>query len=61
MQRLSCYPHPRDKGACLPKISSPHSEMIVEKILSAGLPVVSMAEWLDNTNLKEKIFILKIF
>ena len=22
---LSCYPHPRDKGACLPKISSPHN------------------------------------
>ncbi|MDB5193373.1 MAG: hypothetical protein JWQ96_2936 [Segetibacter sp.] len=23
--RLSCDPHPRDKRACLPKISSPHS------------------------------------
>ena len=25
MLYLSCYPHPRDKRACLPKISSPHS------------------------------------
>ena len=25
MLYLSRYPHPRDKGACLPKISSPHS------------------------------------
>jgi hypothetical protein len=23
--RLSCDPHPRDKRACLPKISSPHN------------------------------------
>jgi hypothetical protein len=25
MLRLSCDPHPRDKRACLPNISSPHS------------------------------------
>ena len=25
MLYLSRYPHPRDKGACLPKISSPHN------------------------------------
>jgi len=26
MLRLSRYPHPRDKRACLPNISSPHNQ-----------------------------------
>jgi hypothetical protein len=43
---LSRNPHPRDKRACLPKISSPHSVYINE---------------LDSAILKDIFFSLKFF
>jgi Lrp/AsnC family transcriptional regulator, regulator for asnA, asnC and gidA len=55
---LSCYPHPRDKRACLPKISSPHN--LYKNLLGYKSKISSKYKEINQNKFQKYTFYSKI-